>query len=103
MEIRHSEAGDEVILSGQINLYNCTKWSKKTDELLRQVKRSNISFNLAQINDADSAILTLMLTWLRIAKTFGITVAYSQVPAHVVNLSVLYGIRDLLPIISEGK
>lgn len=103
MQITCSQSDRQISLSGQVSLYNATEWLQRTDKLLRQFKGQEVILNLSRINDADSAILTLMLSWLRIAKTLGITVAYKQVPSHIAKISVLYGLWDLLPITSEGS
>lgn len=103
MEINCSQSSRRITLAGQVSLYNSLQWLQRTEKMLRQFKHQEVAFDLSQIHDADSAILTLMLSWLRIAKTLGITVAYAQVPPHIVNISVLYGVRDLLPITSEGN
>ena len=54
-------------------------------------------FDLAQIGEADSSAVAVMLGWLRFSAKTRSTVRFAHIPAGVASLAELYGVAELLP------
>ena len=89
-------------VSGAITLQSCRQCYQRTVQLFKQWSQPSMKINMKGVNQFDSAVLTLMLSWLRLAKSFGITVAYEAVPDDIQSISQLFGTSDLLPVTNEG-
>ncbi len=55
-------------------------------------------FDLAQVDDADSSAVAVMLGWLRVAARSRSTLKFAHIPAGVRSLAELYGVAELLPL-----
>jgi len=55
-------------------------------------------FDLAQVDDADSSAVAVMLGWLRVASRSRSTLKFAHIPAGVRSLAELYGVAELLPL-----
>ena len=55
-------------------------------------------FDLAQVDDADSSAVAVMLAWLRVASLSRSTLKFAHIPAGVRSLAELYGVTELLPL-----
>ena len=55
-------------------------------------------FGLAQVDDADSSAVAVMLGWLRVASRSRSTLKFAHIPAGVRSLAELYGVTELLPL-----
>jgi phospholipid transport system transporter-binding protein len=59
----------------------------------------NVLFDLAQVSEADSSAVAVMLGLVRVAKQRGSDVKFSNVPAGVRSLAELYGVAELIQVI----
>jgi phospholipid transport system transporter-binding protein len=55
-------------------------------------------FDLAQVEDADSSAVAVMLGWLRVASRSRSTLKFAHIPSGVRSLAELYGVTELLPL-----
>ncbi|HEX6735632.1 MAG TPA: STAS domain-containing protein [Azonexus sp.] len=55
-------------------------------------------FDFAQVGEADSSAIVVMLGWLRAAPAAQASIRFAHVPAGVRSLAELYGVTDLLPL-----
>lgn len=55
-------------------------------------------FDLAQVGEADSSALAVMLGWLRAASLSRSTIKFANIPTGVRSLAELYGVAELLPL-----
>ncbi|KAB2928189.1 MAG: STAS domain-containing protein [Dechloromonas sp.] len=55
-------------------------------------------FDFAQVGEADSSALVVMLGWLRAAATARASIRFLNIPVGVVSLAELYGVSELLPL-----
>ncbi|QRM20601.1 STAS domain-containing protein [Dechloromonas sp. TW-R-39-2] len=55
-------------------------------------------FDFAEVREADSSALAVMLGWLRAAELSRSTVRFANIPAGVRSLAELYGVAELLPL-----
>lgn len=56
-------------------------------------------FDLAEVVEADSSAIAVMLGWLRSADGLRSTVKFANIPAGVRSLAELYGVAELLPLV----
>lgn len=56
-----------------------------------------LEIDLAQVDNADSAGVSLMFEWLRQAQTGGVDVFFSNVPPALLSLAGLYGVLEIIP------
>ena len=57
------------------------------------------TLDLAEVGEADSSALAVMLAWLRTASAEGRQLSFVNVPAGVQALADLYGVDELLPLV----
>jgi phospholipid transport system transporter-binding protein len=57
-----------------------------------------LEVDLAQVEAADSAAVSLLLCWLRRAQHDGTALSFSNIPDNLLSLARLYGIAELLPV-----
>lgn len=54
--------------------------------------------DMAQVDVVDSAAVSLMLSWLRQAKTQNLAISFIHVPTNLHSLVDLYGLSEVLPL-----
>jgi phospholipid transport system transporter-binding protein len=57
----------------------------------------SVVFDLAEVTEADSSAVALMLAWVRSAGVSRSTVSFANIPEGVRSLTELYSVVDLLP------
>ncbi len=55
-------------------------------------------FDFAEVTEADSSALAVMLGWLRAAEAARASIRFANIPQGVSSLAELYGITELLPL-----
>ena len=100
MTIEVTQNEDVLVLIGAINFTTVMQWREQCERILSTKAYPQFCINFSQIVQADTAMLSLMLCWLRLAKSLGIKVVFSDVPEHVLRMSELYGVTALLPLSS---
>jgi phospholipid transport system transporter-binding protein len=64
-------------------------------------RADEVSVDLGQVTEVDSASVSLLLQWVREAQAQGRRLRYLNLNSNVKSLAVLYGVIDLLPL-QEG-
>jgi phospholipid transport system transporter-binding protein len=57
---------------------------------------ANTTIDFAQVNDIDTATISLILEWQRRAQKENQTIKLVNLPANLVSLTQLYGVADLI-------
>jgi phospholipid transport system transporter-binding protein len=70
-------------------LYNTSLKPEAGDKLM---------IDLLQVEIADSAAVSLLLSWLRRAQREKLTLSFVHVPENLFSLARLYGVDELLPL-----
>lgn len=60
----------------------------------------DLVIDLAKVSNLDTAALSLLLEWQRRAIAADKTIEFVNLPESLVSLAALYGITDLIPIVS---
>lgn len=60
------------------------------------IENGDAIFDFSEVKQADSAMLALLLQWIRKAKAEGLTPEVKNMPEGLWSLARLYGVRELL-------
>ena len=86
--------GERMVLSGAVTLGNV---ATLLDEGRRHVDDGVRAVDLGEVTEMDSALLALLLAWLREARARGRTLEFVRLPAALRTIAQLYGVETLLP------
>lgn len=67
-------------------------------EAMQPLEGKDWKIDLAQIEEADSASVSLLLAWLRNAQRHEAKLVFINVPENLRSLADLYGVADSLPM-----
>lgn len=67
-------------------------------EAMQALDGKNWTIDLAGVEEADSAAVSLLLAWLRNAQQHAAMLTFVNVPDNVRSLADLYGVADALPL-----
>jgi phospholipid transport system transporter-binding protein len=85
--------GPRMIVSGAVTLANV---AALLEEGRRHLAEGVQSVDLAEVSEMDSALLALLLTWLRDARLHERPLAFANLPQSLKTIARLYGVNDLL-------
>jgi phospholipid transport system transporter-binding protein len=85
-------------VSGPVTLANA---ASVLDEGRQHLAEGVRTVDLGEVTDLDSALLALILAWLRDARAARRELAFANVPESLQTLSRLYGVEALLPLVSH--
>ena len=86
--------GARLVLSGPVTLSNV---AALLDEGRRHLAEGVQTIDLAEVSEMDSALLALLLAWLRDAKARDKPVVFANLPESLRTIAKLYGVDALLP------
>jgi phospholipid transport system transporter-binding protein len=89
--------GERLVLSGAVTLGNV---AALLDEGRRHVDEGVRTVDLGEVSEMDSALLALLLAWLREARARGRTLELVRPPEALRTFAKLYGGDALLPALS---
>jgi phospholipid transport system transporter-binding protein len=81
-------------VQGPLTMTNVTKVLEESKALFQGPQ---IVVDLAAVTEVDSAALSLLLEWRRLAAADKRTIEYRNLPANLRTLADLYGVSELLP------
>lgn len=84
-----------MILSGAITLANVAGVLEEGRRYLEQGVRT---VDLGEVTEMDSALLALLLAWLRDARSRKQEIAFANLPESLRTIARLYGVDELLPV-----
>jgi phospholipid transport system transporter-binding protein len=67
------------------------------DESAAVFLADNLEVDLAQVDEVDSAALSLLFEWMRKAHARNASLVFVNLPANLASLATLYGVLDLIP------
>ena len=86
--------GTRLVLSGPVTLSTV---ASLLEEGRRHLGEGVQTVDLAEVSEMDSALLALLLAWVRDAKALGKPVAFANLPESLRTIAKLYGVDSLLP------
>ncbi len=90
-------AKSELCISGYINLNNVTDACAQGKSLIDTLNAVNV--NLADLKDADSSILALMVEWIRSAKVQNKNIIFNNTPKFLLDLERVSGLDVIIPMV----
>jgi phospholipid transport system transporter-binding protein len=89
--------GTRMVLSGPVTLGNV---ATLLEEGRRHVDEGVRTIDLGEVTEMDSALLALLLAWLREAKLRDVVLQFTHLPESLRTIARLYGVADLIPVAS---
>ena len=86
--------GPRLVLSGAVTLGNV---AAVLEEGRRHLAEGVQTVDLGEVNEMDSALLALLLAWLRDARASGKSLSFTNLPESLRTIAQLYGVDRLLP------
>jgi len=83
-----------MLVSGPVTLANV---GALLEDGRRHIAEGVQTVDLAEVSEMDSALLALLLAWLRDAKARAQPIAFANLPASLRTIARLYGVDRLLP------
>jgi phospholipid transport system transporter-binding protein len=87
--------GPRITVSGPVTLANATRL---LDEGRQHLAEGARTVDLGEVTELDSALLALILAWLRDARAAKRELSLTNVPQSLQTLARLYGVEQLLPV-----
>jgi len=87
--------GARLVLSGAVTLHNV---AGLLEEGRRHLAEGIQTVDLGEVSEMDSALLALLLAWLRDAKARERPLAFLNPPQSLRTIARLYGVDTLLPL-----
>jgi len=87
--------GSRLVLSGAVTLGNA---AMLLDEGKRHLAEGVQTIDLGEVSEMDSALLALLLAWLREARLREHTLVFTNLPESLRTIARLYGVDRLLPV-----
>ena len=84
-----------MVLSGPITLDNVVR---VLEEGRRHIAEGVRSVDLSEVTEMDSALLAMLLAWLRDARSHKRELTVANPPESLQTIARLYGVEQLLPI-----
>jgi phospholipid transport system transporter-binding protein len=69
----------------------------------RMFEGGEVTVDLGGVSEADSAALSLLLQWVRDATGKGRRMSFTNLPAGLQSLAVLYGVNELFPTLPSSN
>jgi len=86
--------GPRMLVSGPVTLANVTAL---LEDGRRHLAEGVQTVDLGEVSEMDSALLALLLAWLRDANARDQPIAFANLPASLRTIARLYGVDGLLP------
>ena len=87
--------GSRLVLSGAVTLGNA---AMLLDEGKRHLAEGVQTIDLGEVSEMDSALLALLLAWLREARLREHPLVFTNLPESLRTIARLYGVDRLLPV-----
>ncbi|MBL80038.1 MAG: anti-anti-sigma factor [Nitrosomonadaceae bacterium] len=89
---------DKIIVQGPITIINVVEILEQGISLF---DRNDLIIDLAQVTDIDSSAVSMLFEWKRRAQKNNQQVYFSNIPENLKNLSQLYGVAELIPLVQH--
>ena len=86
--------GARLVVSGAVTLGNATLL---LEEGRRHIAEGVQTVDLAEVNEMDSALLAVLLAWLRDARSRDQKLSFVNLPESLRTIAKLYGVDRLIP------
>ncbi len=91
------EEDGRLALLGELTFETVPGLSKSLDSMVEQEPQLRI--DLAELERVDSAGLALLIEWTRLARVFGHTLEFINIPQQLLAIAHLSGVERMLPLL----
>ena len=92
--------GDRLRISGRLTMDTI---GALFNEAMQPLEGKTWTVDLAQIEVADSAAVSMLLSWVRNAQRHGASLSFVNIPDNLRSLAGLYGVADALPLSDSSQ
>lgn len=92
--------GDRLIVSGRLTMDTI---GASFNDAMQQLDGKRWTVDLAQVEEADSAAVSLLLGWLRNAQRHDAKLTLANVPENLRSLADLYGVAEALSLSNSSQ
>ena len=92
--------GDRLRVSGRLTMDTIGAFF---NEAMQPLEGKTWTVDLAQIEVADSAAVSMLLSWVRNAQRHGASLSFVNIPDNLRSLAGLYGVADALPLSDSSQ
>lgn len=85
--------GDTCSVEGPLTLSSITAALAESEPMMTG---PSLTVDLAAVTDVDSAAVSLLLEWRRMAQARGFPLRYVNLPKNLNSLAELYGVREII-------
>jgi phospholipid transport system transporter-binding protein len=97
IEITAKASEGDFLVRGDMTFATVSQGLKQASALLKGNCRS-IRFDMAGVSRSDSAGVALLIEWLRLARSYGCELFYSNIPSSLDAMIRVGGVESMLPI-----
>ena len=88
--------GNKLSVQGSVTIANVVEVIEQGVNLF---DRTDLIIDLAQVTEVDSSAVSMLLEWQRKAQKKNQRLHFSNIPENLKNLTQLYGIAELVPLV----
>ena len=89
--------GNRIIVQGEVTIDTVAELTRCGMAVLYHPQ---MQVDLNAVTEMDSTIISMLLEWLRAADRQGNTLQFANLPASLESLIQLYGVAELIPVVS---
>lgn len=89
------EVGGRLCIGGPVTLENVMKLREESAQFFG---KAALLVDFSEVEGIDSASVSLMLEWMRKARSTGCDVRFTNLGESISSLIDLYGVEDLIPL-----
>ena len=86
---------NKIVVQGSITIDNVVTMTQQGIALFKDNRLSVL--DLSKITDVDSAVISMLLEWLREARKIDLRLQFANITDSLASLIQLYGIAELIP------
>lgn len=87
--------GDRLLLDGRLTMQNVPALYEAG---LKHLENEDMLVDLSKVEAVDSAAVSMLLGWLRVAQRNGRSLKVTGLPDDLLSLANLYGVAEMLPV-----
>jgi phospholipid transport system transporter-binding protein len=92
--------GNKLVVQGPVTIDNVVEITQQGASLF---DGNDLIVDLKKVTEVDSAIVSMLLEWLRNARNQNHQLQFMHVPQNLASLIQLYGIAELIPLSVDNQ
>ena len=92
-----------ISVSGTIDVTNAVAVRVSGERLLAASQEASIEVDLASLEQSGSVAISVMLCWMRLAKSNGKTLEFTNMPNKMFDVARVSGLDEVIPLRAESS